>query len=368
MLNAVAATSFWMASYLTDPLCKSHEFYRRMGIVEALHPEGYRIMNLVRKVVFAVGVVGCGFVGVFATGPGILLRAFGASIQSDPYIYEEGTAKCKELSEGRKFSLLSWNICCVGGGYSISDGGVLPWHFRIERIAEEVIRNSADVNCLYETFDIQSAFSLCSSLKKAGYSRFYYNIGPRAIGVSSGIFIASRYEIKRPKFLPFPEDALDGRAKHSSRGGFVFDLVSGDKRFAQIVSTHLQHSEEPAFPTEGERRAREKQMQLLSQEVDGGSVILTGDLNLDDAEYQSSSWHACFQKGDNFVERTWGGDAFCARLVGKRVSGALNLDHTMGARLRSLSTTLVKTGFDAERIQDGALSDHQGLLSEVEVF
>ena len=54
-----------------------------------------------------------------------------------------------------------------------------------------------------------------------------------------------------------------------------------------------------------------------------------------------------------------GGDAFCARLAGKRVSGALNL----GARDRDVPR--VDPGYDAERFTREALSDHGALLSRI---
>ncbi len=62
-----------------------------------------------------------------------------------------------------------------------------------------------------------------------------------------------------------------------------------------------------------------------------------------------------------------GGDAFCARLVGKRVSGALNLDHTMlvAGSGRGIETSLVDPGYDAERFTREALSDHGALLSRI---
>ena len=100
-------------------------------------------------------------------------------------------------------------------------------------------------------------------------------------------------------------------------------------------------------------------------------VILTGDLNLDDEEYQASDWKNGFIKGDQFKDHfTWGGDQFCATLVGdKKVSGPLNLDHTMYKKetAQSIETTLVKTGYEPSRFKLEALSDHEGLLSVVHV-
>lgn len=366
-VEKTAAGAFQAASYLTDPICKSHELFRRICLVDALNPHGSALANLVRKVVLFIGLVAWAALAAVTTVPGIALRAFAAYIQKKPYIYVQGEAEGRSLPPDRTFSLLSWNICCVGAGYSISDGGVTPWSDRIDRIIDRIVEKDADVNCLYETLDSQSAFYLCEKLKERGYAHFYFNIGPKAVGVSSGIFVASKYNIKNPEFSLFPQDTLVGRTKNAAKGVFAFDLESQGNEFARIYTTHLQHSEEPEFPTEEEVEARKRQMEIIVDKVDAvrdRCIVVTGDLNLDDAEYRASSWHQKFQKGDDFVGKTWGGDAFCAQMVGKRISAPLNLDHTMVMN-GGIRTSLVQTGYDAVHFKEEALSDHSGLLSQI---
>jgi endonuclease/exonuclease/phosphatase family metal-dependent hydrolase len=183
---------------------------------------------------------------------------------------------------------------------------------------------------------------------------------------------ASKYNIKNLEFSPFPQDTLVGRTKYAAKGVFAFDLESRGEHFARVYSTHLQHSEEPAFPTSEEVEARKRQMQIILDKVNtvrDRCLVVTGDLNLDDDEYRASSWCHRFQKGDLFgaLDKTWGGDEFCARMVGKQVSGPLNLDHTMvvNGTVRSISTSLVETGYDPTTFKEGALSDHAGLLSRI---
>src|SRR5690606_8728250 len=112
---------------------------------------------------------------------------------------------------------------------------------------------------IYETFDTKSAFLLAEKLKEKGYTHFYFNIGPQALGVSSGIFVASKYEIGQPEFTRFPKETLVGRTKAAAKGIFAFDLKSHGKSFARIHATHLQHSEECSHPTQEERSGRERQ-------------------------------------------------------------------------------------------------------------
>lgn len=371
-IDDLAGVAFRTASYCTDPICKAHELYRRIAVVEALNPAAGEISHLISKILLSAELVGWACISLFTTALGVVLREVGSHLQTSPFICEKGEAEEKILPAGRSFSLFSWNVCCVGAGYTISDGGVMPWSFRIDKIAREILKQDADINCLYETFDMQSGMYLSEKLKQQGYSHIYFNIGPRAVGVSSGIFVASKYEIKAPEFIPFSQDALVGRTKNATKGVFSFDVVSNGESFARIYTTHLQHSEEPEFPTREEVEARKKEMQVIIDKVNGvrdRCIIVTGDLNLDDAEYQASSWAPLFQKGDAFGshEKTWDGDEFCARMVGKRISGPLNLDHTMvvNGTARSLNTSLIPTGYDPKIFSEKATSDHKGLFSQI---
>lgn len=368
----VAMTCFLSASYFTDPLCKGHEFFRRFQVVENMYPMAHNLKNFARKAFLLLGILGCSSLAIAATPIGIGLRYLGLQIQPTPYIYLQGDHKDKELPLEKSFSLLSWNVCCIGGGYPISDGGVVPWSMRLSSVIEKILEKNADVNCLYEVFDVQTSLMLHREMKKRGYNHFYFNMGAKTIGTSSGIFIASKYKISHPNFFPFPQDMLVGRTKHAGKGAFAFDLESQGKVFATICTTHMQHSELPAFPTSEEIESRKKQMSLIVDKIAkiyNRCVVVTGDLNLDDQEFKSSFWNCYFQKGDAFSssEKTWDGDAFSANLVGKKVSGPLNLDHTMVLKnsANSIRTNLVKTGFDAKIFKKEALSDHEGLLSQI---
>jgi len=370
--NRSIAATFRLASYLTDPVCHCHERYRRIAVVDALYPKAGRAANTVRKCRLLAELGGYALLATLVTAPGIGLRHLASRLQTMPYLHRKSAGREKILPVDRVFSILSWNVCCVGGGYAISDGGVMPWSARIEAIAGTIIRQSADVVCLYEVFDLHAAFYLTDALMEAGYVHCYHNIGPRGLGVNSGILVASKYDVRRPEFTPFPVETLVGRTKSAAKGVFAFDLHSGGEKFARVYATHLQHSEESMYPTREEEAGRAAQMQIVLDRVAAGSdrcTVVTGDLNLDDEEYRASPWRHRFQKGDGYEDprRTWGGDAFCAKLVGKRVSGPLNLDHTMlvSGTGRGLETSLVDPGYDAGRFTDGALSDHGALLSRI---
>ncbi|MBS0625669.1 MAG: hypothetical protein JSS32_06430 [Verrucomicrobia bacterium] len=356
---------FRAASYLTDPICKAHELYRRVQIIDKLDAKATQISRLIQKIAFCAGIVGAFVLALITSLPGMLLRGLAAQIQQTSYTHFQFGPGKPIPEEG--FTLLSWNICCTGGGYSISDGGVVPWADRIDAIADQILEADADVNCIYETFDFHSAYYLMMRLREKGYVDFYFNIGPQAVGVTSGIFVASKCKLDNVEFDRFPKDSLVGRTKAAAKGVFSFDL--GDA--ARIFTTHLQHSEEPQFPTPDEVKARKQQMEIIVKKVDqikDRCVVVTGDLNLDDDEYQASFWKDRFVKGKEYDEFTWGGDESCALLVGnKRVSKPLNLDHTMILKgsAQSIRTKLIETDYDPKIFKKSARSDHRGELSHI---
>ncbi|NNM43539.1 MAG: hypothetical protein HKM07_04285 [Chlamydiae bacterium] len=364
---------FQIASYLTDPVCKSHELFRRAYLVDTLHPEAYAASNYGRKIFLSLGVVATATVATLTTAPGIILRSLAARFQDRPFLYYKGQAEEKVMKDDQ-FSHLSWNVCFVCGGYSISDGGVTPWPERIEAVTDQIYAEDADVVCLYEVFDTKSGLQLYEKLKD-NYAHFYFNIGPKAVGVSSGIFVASKYKIVDPEFSAFPQEALVGRTKHAAKGVFDFSIQSQGRNFSRIFATHLQHSEQCDFPTAEEVAARKMELDIIMKRIDAVrdkslALVLTGDLNLDEKELAAFPWSAHFIRDTSLVGKpTWGGDGFCATMVGKKVSPPLTLDYTLVKKgtAQEIFSSLVETDFDGKVYRESALSDHSGIKSSIEV-
>lgn len=371
---------FLSASLLTDPVCLAHETFRQIQVVNHRTSQDKVITKLVEKCLLILRLIFWGCLALITTIPGVALRFLAIKLQGEPFLsYHRKDAIEETTFDNGKITLLSWNICCLGGGYSISEGGVFPFRARIDRIIQRILKpqddskNSPDVVCLYETFDTSAAFYIVNRLKKEGYNHIFWNIGPKTLGVSSGILVASRFKIINPEFTPFPLDTLVGRTKGTTKGIFSFDLEYKKDTYAKIFSTHPQHSELPKFPTIAETIARNSQMQLIMEKVDkikDQSVIITGDLNFDDEEYEN----ICSQNNYKFTkntqygkDKTWGGDSFCAKLMRKKVSSALNLDHTIIRKSdrAKITTALIATGYDDTKYQKEALSDHRGLFSTI---
>lgn len=378
--DLIKTVVFLTASYLTDPLANAHLCFRKIYVVDNLHPSSSKIANLARKLFLLVQVIGYSLLSITGTVPGIIIRAIGAYLEKTPFIHLSTKEKGKILPEDRQFTLGSWNATTgLASGHTITDAGVEHWTCRIDRIVEKIVKSGADVQTLYESMDVRSGFYLCRKLKEHGFVDFYFNIGPRAFGTSSGMFVASKYKIANPEFTVFPKDIFSNRAKYSEKGVFSFELQSEEKTFAKVFSTHPQHSEEPAHTPKEDILAREKQMRLvvekIKQEKKDKCIILTGDLNIDDDELENSSWwkEGIFEKGIKFpdTEKTWGGDEFCASLLdpNKKISGPLNLDHTMVVKntAKLIETTLLHTGYNPKVYTKEALSDHAGLFSLITV-
>ena len=195
---------FQIAAHWTDPICRAHEYLRRFHIEEELHPTPFRISDAGRKCLLFVRLADQRQATI-STLPAMALRALAVNLQKEPFLhFYEKDNPTKELPKDRAFTLFSWNVCFVGAGYPISDGGVLPWVSRIDPVIDKIIAQDADVNCLYETFDTSSAFYMYERLKKAGYSHFYFNIGPKIIGASSGILSQVNMPSQTLNSLLFP--------------------------------------------------------------------------------------------------------------------------------------------------------------------
>lgn len=345
-------TIYKFGSYLMDPMCTTHRLVKETNVKNTDKTTQY----------FKIAGNGC--LALISTPVGVLYRSLVFPVIDKPFIHLYGTATEKAL--GTPFYIFSWNVCCVPAGYSITDGGVLPWPERINGIIDKIRSINADIVCLYEVFDIQTANILFDSLKN-DYHEFYFNIGPKIIGLASGMFVASKYKTTTPNFTYFPRNALDKRAKFCNKGVFSFEIPNGIK----IYSTHMQHSEIPIKPTQNEIAARTKEMEIILEcmkKDDNKIIVLTGDFNLDDNEYNNSNWKDNFDKGDILNDSpTWGGDQFNSSFYCKQSSPPMNLDYTClrkgsGA---SLETTLIDMNYNCNIFNTDALSDHQGLLTQV---
>lgn len=370
--NKLKELMFVAGSYLTEPFLKSDEYIKRCYTVDALNAGAGSCERLTRKFFLIVGMLGWGAVGLVTTMPGFLFGALPTLLQNDPFIYSKCDSIPKYLPVERFISLLSWNVCCIGASLPITDGCVTPTSFRMEAIVESIIDVDADVTCLCEVFDVITARYFKEKLAEVGYSHFYSHIGPKAIGLSSGLFIASRYSVQNPAFAVFSQS--HGWASYSRKGVFSFDINETPNRpLARIHVTHLQHSDNPATPDLGEILSREHQLNELRAIASRVNAelpqIITGDLNMDEEELKYHPLLKEFSRGSvEGDEKTWGGDAWSAtHIYGKNPTPPMNLDYTLGKNVELTTRIAFDIFFENGKFNEKALSDHRPLLSYIKI-
>lgn len=199
-----------------------------------------------------------------------------------PFLYLRGEAAektCDVSFPEEGVSVLSLNTCFIPHRYPILFGGVyLPWQERIAAVAERILSVDADVVCLQEVHAEQASLVLYEALRHR-YTHFYGAIGQRffglsasALGLPSGLFIASKYPLERPRFTVFP---VSGFAMNY---GF-FDCVIPHR--AHVYATHMQSLDHAQFP-----QIRCAQFQLIvdamrtDRETESLPGLLCGDLNV----------------------------------------------------------------------------------------
>lgn len=60
-----------------------------------------------------MGIVASSFLSVGTALSGAVLRGITSYLEKEPFIYYQGKLPQRALKDD--FSLLSWNICCIGG-------------------------------------------------------------------------------------------------------------------------------------------------------------------------------------------------------------------------------------------------------------
>ncbi len=432
LCNWSKIASYKIASYLTDPLCKAREYSVRIQILEELPPSPYlfscidplctylkqmqlcddkwldqeQIARFAEKCLLTGGAASFALLSPITTFPAMILRSIASNLESDPFIHYLGQLPEQALQKN-SFSCLQWNICGIKAGYDIEEGGQIPIRDaflpfsdnRIAQIAKVIMQENPDVLSLNEVYDIQDALYLVGALQGL-YAHFVIQCGPRTQGVNSGLFFASKFAIRDLSFTPFDKNLLVDNTQYSEKGFLTIKLQDEKGPIFTVISTHLQHSDEPQYPTQEEIIAREKELEVIFQRAfydENENILITGDLNLEDEELSRShpTAYKKFQKTVAYTScldeenTTWLGDEWYVNYGNKsttiswvpssktrivrKVSQGLNLDHSLvkiledNKRSPSIQTYLKSTGYDPRKISRESLSDHMILISNITV-
>jgi endonuclease/exonuclease/phosphatase family metal-dependent hydrolase len=421
-----------IASYLTDPPCKAREYIVRAQILQDLPPSSYtknsvdslchyiqklqlvderfldpsHIAPFVEKCFLYGGSALFATLSPFTALPGMALRFAASNLETEKFIHYTTHVPEKEM-ESKAFTHMQWNICGIKAGYDIEEGSQMPIQDdllpfkenRIFKIAQKIIEEDADILCLNEVFDIKDATYLVDVLQNI-YSHFIIHCGTRTLGVSSGLFFATKFKIHDINFTAFPKEILVDNAKYTEKGFLSLKTYDSKGAIATIIMSHLQNSDEPGFPQIEEEIARKKQLDMIFQEIDFNldeNVVVAGDLNLDDDEFIkiAPEFYSQFHKivdytlPSNEETKTWLGDKWYVEYgnrestfsplasnstrVKRNVSSGINLDHVLvkknfnNSQTPKITTALKSTGYDPEKISRNSLSDHMILFSKIEL-
>ncbi len=200
------------------------------------------------------------------------------------FTYGKGALPEKNLPADRSVAVINWNVCFFNYGMSILFGGVLPWQSRIKKVASKIRSCDADVVCLQEVFSQEAAVELYNLLQ-FDYAHFYMNIGPKlygfdaeALGLPSGLFVASRYPLQNAAFVPYNREETQ---KVRGYGVFMGDLCSRDKVLARIATTHLQPGSAPEDESYRGVQIDAILSHLRATDLSNTPCFLCGDLNIE---------------------------------------------------------------------------------------
>jgi len=326
------------------------------------------------------------------TGPvGMVFRTLGYFIQPSDFNYKKGNIEEKSYPTDKKATVYFLNTCCIGGGYPLTHGGVLPWgndvlpgKSRIDLIAEKIIKKDPDLVCLSEIYDCKAGKILYNKLKN-NYSHFYLNIGPHHWAAKSGLFVASKYKIQNPHFIDFHDTLVHDKGS-CRRGAFGFDSVDKEnKPIARVYSAHFEYSKNDSKPSDAEINARKKEVELIIEDIKKNSlskvpIILTGDLNFSKEEYSKTDLIKYFKKTNQDITGTCRRDEFNKKLWNEKSidktkkEEAFDLDHTFILKKSPkdstdqqnyIADTKIIKSFDEEKNILSALSDHHAMETTI---
>lgn len=257
--------------------------------------------------------------------------------------------------------VLSLNFCSFPGNWNEFFGGIgRAGDVRIDEFIELLKREDPDVVCLQEIFDLGFAIRLKERLAQEGWGLSLFNAGANAtLSMSSGLFIASRVEISKARYIPL-QPWFDGRLP---RGAFQVQIGEMD-----IFNTHLTPSCEDSNPQESEIASRSRQVEKIANYMQPGRpVVLVGDFNAQPRELD--------QVG-SAIDAYPNSPATCtefytvqrdAHLNGKTADPTL-LASTILDRLFADGLDVqpsVVLSFDLENLSKEPLSDHHALIADL---
>ncbi len=296
------------------------------------------------------------------------------------FIYEELPQK-KNRPVGNRLTILTANVLCFPENFTYFFGGMPPWPDRIDALSKKIVSTNAAIVCLQEIWDKEVACAFVELLKDE-YFYFIYDPGnqygtlnPEEIGYNSGLFVASRVPLDNITFTPFEQ--MRPKKAGVKRGAVSAQVTIGNTKWT-LVATHLQNGsdEEAAMIRKGQF---DQCSHLLG--LDKGFIL--GDLNINafSEEFKNNSLSKEFsipylEHKVGITKETATATDYFNDLVHTRpderseVRPTYELIDYCVFRKDAHSMKLLsqeKVHFFSVEDPEGALSDHHGILTVIQV-
>ena len=287
-----------------------------------------------------------------------------------PFTYLTGDAP--EKAGNDSVTTFNANILFMPDDYTWFFGGVRRWEERVDEVSAKILAEDADVVSLQEMHTVEGSYVLYERLKET-YAHFYINIGqadltqdPSQIRMNSGLFVASKYPIQGPEFVPF---TADGRQEGINKGFFHGTLMVGGNPFCSIYHTHLN-----PFENELACQVREEEAKDILSSMNERDLfsILLGDLNVN---RESAEWLSSPLSQKFICNYPPGEGPTCTDTLGKYVETPKDMRKNLQEEGHTCDYALLYQKNSEAILQsrqikfydlndpEHALSDHQGLFS-----
>jgi len=303
--NSVGYYLQQFASLCATPICSASEAFHKL--ISPLPDETSKKEEFFSRVFYALYACGACVVGVPTGALHLTARLVHHAVMDQPFVHLRGESDFLPV-EMDTYTIMSWNVCVIAGGFAKSTGGMEHWSERIDGIQATIESKNPDILCLYEVQDTDFFNALFQSLK-GRFAECYTFLGAHPYKAVSGIVVFSRV---RSSFEFNSFDSATGSASWENKG--FAHMVIGEK--VQCVFTHLQHG--PAS-SKAVADVRNDQLRQIIRTVDRMDVpaILCGDMNVDatGVEFGSSLLNSAFLHGDLetstwtsfFIRKVWKG-------------------------------------------------------------
>ena len=285
--------------------------------------------------------------------------------------FEQVLGQKAAIKPSGAIKVFNWNTCMLPGELAKYFGGIEPWKNRFSAIVKKIKETNADIVCLQEVHSEFAALKLVESLK-SDFAYFYINMGPKMmsadiedVGLNSGLFVASNFELENPSFYKFKSEHGD---KFVNKGFFSAEIKQADML---VTAAHLEPSDFPSSELARFEQLNEVITHLKSSQKKGR--LLCGDLNIPwgsrEAAFKLINAYFSDPYNDKRVDVNAYSRTFTDYFIEKKGYGSSDiLDYFLifnDSKLENFSFVSERIeGFDEALYKHNA-SDHHGLLTEI---